>query len=146
MKLIECGADVNRADLLGHTAVFYACNSAELRNVILMLVHNGAQLAHRDQDGNTIMHQAAQTVPEMLRFLIDLEESLARCANVHGQTPFHLLCLCPPNQGTDAIHVLIDPAFSLDVNQQDENGDTVLHLLCRSVLQHSMQSCNQLIA
>jgi ankyrin repeat protein len=59
MKLIECGADVNKADLLGHTAVFYACNSSELRNVILLLVHHGAALALCDLEGNTIMHQVS---------------------------------------------------------------------------------------
>ena len=57
MKLIEFGANVNYPDLLGHTPLFYACNATELRNVILLLIHNGAKIGLKDHDGNTILHQ-----------------------------------------------------------------------------------------
>ncbi len=77
--------------------------------------------------------KAAQTNPEIFRFLVDLEESLARSQNIRGQTPFHLLATCAPQAGADAIRVLVDPALGLDVNVQDVNGDSVLHCLCRSV-------------
>ena len=47
---------MNYPNRLGHTPIFFACNSPELHNVVLMLAKAGAKVTHQDNDGNTILH------------------------------------------------------------------------------------------
>ncbi len=60
MTLVTHRADLNYPDLAGHTPIFYACNATELRNVLLLLVKNGAKIGVKDHEGNTIMHQVSE--------------------------------------------------------------------------------------
>eukprot|EP00300_Choanocystis_sp_HF-7_P017904 c19869_g2_i5.p1 GENE.c19869_g2_i5~~c19869_g2_i5.p1 ORF type:complete len:299 (+),score=64.60 c19869_g2_i5:972-1868(+) len=131
-KLVERGADLNFQNRLGHTPVFFACNSPELHNVVLQLARSGADLCHRDNEGNTILHSVAQGNPELVRFLIDLEDALATAVNMSGQTAWHLLGVCPPSRGSDAVQLLCEGSLQLSVDVQDFAGDTVLHALCRA--------------
>ena len=70
-----------------------------------------------------------------MRFLVDLEDSLAASLNHLGQTAWHLLAVCPPGRGSDAIQLLCEAGSAGQVvgvvDAQDHSGDTVLHCLCR---------------
>ena len=68
--LMECGADINRSNLLGTTALFIACRKGNF-NMVRYLIENGADIHCCNHDGVTCL-MASLISPDICKFLISL--------------------------------------------------------------------------
>jgi ankyrin repeat protein len=86
--LIDRGADTNRANINGYTAVYVA---AQLNNLQCMslLIHNGAYVNKADIDGCTPLYAAAEFNSHQCVSLLLLNGADADRATDDGSTPLH---------------------------------------------------------
>jgi ankyrin repeat protein len=111
------------------------------------LHRRGASVEAIDQQGNTLLHEtAAAAMPrtprpkELLRGLdalakLGLFHRLASRTNFLGQSPLHLAAAAAPDQkdiddvaATLFFDMLLSQEPGFDINLQDRNGETALHL------------------
>ena len=80
-----------------------------------------------DEDGNNLLHNAcAEGKSEMVQLLIENGADVLR-PNRRGNAPIHIAC---KNFRLDILRILLN-CNHCDPNQQDEDGDTALHIVCR---------------
>ncbi|OAL19334.1 hypothetical protein AYO22_09878 [Fonsecaea multimorphosa] len=63
--LLDCGADVNAADVFGSTGLHYATNNQNY-DIIRLLVENGADLLLKDRQGRTSLDAAERTNNQLI--------------------------------------------------------------------------------
>ncbi|MEX0849191.1 MAG: ankyrin repeat domain-containing protein [Candidatus Dependentiae bacterium] len=146
--LLECGADVNKQDHFGNTALHIA---AERNHIVYArkLLEAGANVLLANKDGNTPLHLAVEKgcvdfVKQLLEFKADIT-----IINNKGLTP---LDMALKSKNKDMISVLKDHAKceAADASGSsmkkkegfsvvDENGNTDLHLAMARINKYAIE-------
>ena len=129
--LIEAGADLDARDGFGNTPLLVATYGRDTKKVIVeALLDAGADVnaaGHINGDTrNTALHLAIEpTKLELLQLLLANGAVANSRNNTHGSTPMHLATWL--GSGIETYKLLL--YSGVDVNAQDLDGNTVLHLL-----------------
>ncbi|XP_048251419.1 serine/threonine-protein phosphatase 6 regulatory ankyrin repeat subunit B-like [Haliotis rufescens] len=146
--LIRHGADVNKVDAGGKTALHSACEDHRDFHVIELLVRNGTDVNAVDADGNTALHILCKdkiNVNDELSILVKSGADLYRqnrkgCIAYCVQNSHHLpndvrvhyteLMMAIQKGDFPAVHDLLEQG--VPINTTDRFGRTALHYLCLS--------------
>jgi ankyrin repeat protein len=126
--LLDHGASPNLPDLFGNTPIFhvYFSKNPELAKKIAgLLIASGANLAHKNMDGDTLLHRHFNLSPEdNFKFIEFLLESGAPVneRDKNGQTPLHLVIINKIKFKKDFILLLIK--YGADQKAKDSEGFT----------------------
>jgi ankyrin repeat protein len=150
--LIENGADLQVEDVKGNTALHVACGKGSVELVQLLIdakmdvnaqnnaggtplmwvkkglvarlvIERGADLANKDDDGDTALHLAcAKGAVEVVQILVDAKGDLNAQDN-KGRTP-----LMDSVEILEVAKLLIENGADLEV--KDNKGNTALHIAC----------------
>ncbi|XP_022111472.1 serine/threonine-protein phosphatase 6 regulatory ankyrin repeat subunit B-like isoform X2 [Acanthaster planci] len=136
-KQEHCLKDLKNAK--GHTALHlavikrhYECAKA--------LVDNGVDVNSTDDDGNTCLHLVMRKVLTSIEEMLDAtnkdkEECSKDLKNVDGQTALHL---ATSKKNYACVKALVDSGA--DVNAQDKDGETSLHLAMKTEMSEQAAS------
>ena len=139
--LRHTNCDSNQRNAEGNTALHIVCRKRTDREVQFLQVltstpgidptlvnHEGiAPFEVVDSDGNTLLHIAcAKGNSTMVEFLVRNGADVSK-SNRHGDAPIHITCKCCQLNSLKAIlgSKICNP------NQQNDCGDTALHIVCR---------------
>jgi len=91
LLLIEFGCDPNIEDQTGHTPLFL-CAQWDYLSVAKALIANGANFAHKNTIGNTVLHQSAfspgaKCMEFFIKLAQDVDPNLLNERNKYGKTP-----------------------------------------------------------
>ena len=134
----HCNPNLQNAN--GDTALHIVCRmtlnlETKLQCLKLLLstpginleVLNNENFTPTDKDGNTLLHDAcAEGKSELLQLLIENGADVLR-PDTHGNAPIHIACV---NFRLETLKILLN-CKHCDPNQQNEDGDTALHIVCR---------------
>lgn len=90
-ELIIRGVNIDAVDDNGNTPLYYACQQS--LEMVDMLIYNGANVHHINNDGCNMIHSTLCIIPvdlEILSYLIKLKVDSNR-KNSLGQTPLYLI-------------------------------------------------------
>lgn len=112
------------------TALHYAINLGN-REVVKILLNKGANPNIQDAYGNTALHYSASE--ENFEFFNEIIKSSQykinyNLWNIDSKLPLHLVINFPIDISYDFIKLMLPLT---NVNIQDNNGDTCLHLMCK---------------
>jgi ankyrin repeat protein len=99
-------------------------------NIIIEMLNNGALLNYQDIYGNNILHHCLfENKLDMYLFLKNYKNNkiIDNQINIKGCTPLHLLLEKFNNSDIDLNNIIINT----NINLQDNNGNTCMHLLCK---------------
>ncbi|WP_341815515.1 ankyrin repeat domain-containing protein [Wolbachia endosymbiont (group B) of Idaea biselata] len=136
--LLKKGADVNKKDSYGPTALHLAAKNGHT-NIVEILVEKGADVNVRDHHANTVLYLATNNGHEGI-----VEILLEKGANVNGKSSFGVvpLHLAAKNGNENVVNALITEGAN--VNEKNMNGLTALHLAassgCESVVKVLLQA------
>lgn len=107
-------------------AIDFALRSKN-QSCLVELVKLGVKLDETDSDGNTVLHRQCEdqnlfNIQKLLMSKVDVN-----IVNRNGLTP---LAIALKNKSMDIVSILIQFGARLDI--QDSNGDTSVHILCKS--------------
>jgi len=122
--LIDSGADINKKDSkYGETAIMWAMRNKKFgKEVVELLIKNGANLYERSSDGGTVlMYAVLYEQIEIIKLLINIGVDLNE-KDYYGSTA--LMKAVHNNRYIDIVELLIKKGA--DVNQKDNNGMTAL--------------------
>ncbi|CAD0110851.1 unnamed protein product [Aureobasidium uvarum] len=93
--LLDSGADVNRTDEKGESAIFHAMTLRYSLQMTSILVEYGADLDVKDQYGQGLLHRIVKGMDNIhdlryLDFLIEHAPTLINSQDDRGRTPLHL--------------------------------------------------------
>ena len=92
--LISNGTELNDADIDGHT-VFTLAVTKGLKNVVIILLENGADINYRNsKDGNTPLHYAAMTNNVEIMCALLSRKPILCIRNKNEQTPMEVAATC----------------------------------------------------
>ena len=95
-----------------------------------------------DKDGNTLLHNAcAEGKSQMVQLLIENGADVLR-PDRHGNAPTHIACM---NFRLDILRILLT-CKHCDPNQQNEDGDTALHIVCRMKIGNELEYLKLLLS
>lgn len=125
--LINMGANVNAQNNLRNTPLHNAIYRGNLRNLqrLMLASQKGEQILNMDlknNQGQTALFTASSclTSPEIISEILN-DSALT---NEHGQNPLHIVAQI--NRGDELIAILVEKG--VDVNQEDADGNTPIHL------------------
>jgi ankyrin repeat protein len=104
-------------------------------NIIIEMLNNGALLSYQDIYGNNILHHCLiENKLDMFIFLKNYKNNkiIDNQINIKGNTPLHILL-----ENFNNIDIDIDLnniIMNTNINLQDYNGNTCMHLLCKKNL------------
>ena len=117
--------DVNKKGENGKTPTHHIIRSRSDIKYLEIIIEKGADLTLKDDEGNNAIHQCymnkyhcSKMIDVLVKFKQDIE-----VLNSQGQNILHL---CSKYENPKAIDKLIELGFN--INQQDYNGNTPLHL------------------
>ena len=111
----------------GDTPLHVACKLKNTAAVQLLGEKERCDLNTYDKKGDTALHIAIQMgKSKMLEILVKNGADILR-PDRHGNAPIHIACL---NFRLDILRNLL----SGNPNQQNEDGDTALHIVCRMII------------
>ena len=99
-------------------------------NIIIEMLNNGALLNYQDIYGNNILHHCLfENKLDMFLFLKNYKNNkiIDNQINIKGYTPLHLLLEKFNNTDIDLNNIIMNT----NINLQDINGNTCMHLLCK---------------
>lgn len=99
-------------------------------NIIIEMLNNGALLNYQDIYGNNILHHCLfENKLDMYLFLKNYKNNkiIDNQINIKGSTPLHLLLEKFNNTDIDLNNIIMNT----NINLQDNNGNTCMHLLCK---------------
>jgi len=102
-------------------------------NIIIEMLNNGALLSNQDIYGNNILHHCLiENKLDMFLFLKNYKnnKTIDNQINIKGCTPLHILLEKFNNIDIDLNNIIINT----NINLQDNNGNTCMHLLCKNNL------------
>lgn len=125
-ELIQKGANVNAVDTDGRSMLECAVWK-EKHSAFEALLNAGADTAHRDKDGNTVLHYAGESENPVY-----VTELLARHLDPNVETPGHRtpLMLTILSRNVTGMRALIAAGANLEV--AESNGDTALIIAAES--------------
>ena len=95
-----------------------------------------------DKDGNTLLHNAcAEGKSQMVQLLIENGADVLR-PDRRGNAPIHIACL---NFRLDILRILLS-CKHCNPNQQNEDGDTALHIVCRMRIGNELEYLKLLLS
>lgn len=119
-QLISAGANVNRKESNGKTALFAAVENSNLE-MIELLLNSGAKVNVRSKEKETALMQIDDDAPpELIRLLVRYGADVNRVSN-DGDT---VLIRVARYENTELLRALIDAGADLDVQNQD--GESAL--------------------
>ena len=127
--LRDMTVNVNSKDSSGETVLHTVCKSGNNKIfTLLRMLSKGIDMTATDEDGNTPLHLACKTGS-----LEICEEILKKGCNINtkntlGDAPLFIACrYCH----FDILQLLINEP-EIKINERNNNGETILHILCRS--------------
>ncbi|GJQ68322.1 hypothetical protein Trydic_g16917 [Trypoxylus dichotomus] len=123
-NLLECEYMLQYLDIAdcnaGMTPLLVAISHKNLQSVEVLVKRNCSRY-HKDLQGNTVFHHAANTTPDIISLLAkDVTSSIMNCCNKFGYTPIHLVYL---SENYDCLTALLiagcDPNVSVDSKIKD---------------------------
>lgn len=114
------------------TPLMYLLDTKYL-NIIIEMLNNGALLSYQDIYGNNILHHCLfENKLDMFLFLKNYKNNkiIDNQINIKGCTPLHILLENFNNIDIDLSNIIINT----NINLQDNNGNTCMHLLCKTNL------------
>src|SRR3990167_5578406 len=132
--LLHHGADINKADKEGRTALFYTIFHNQ-QDCFDLLAERWANLLHKDINGMNILHMTANfgritITDKIVGKYKEISELIAE-TDCHGYTALHYAVTC---KYEDITEKLIVQQSSIDedyLNKKDNRGMTVLHYVCQ---------------
>ena len=95
-----------------------------------------------DKDGNSVLHIACiEGKSEMVQLLIENGADVLR-PDRHGNAPIHIACM---NFRLDILRILLNSKHC-DPNQQNGDGDTALHIVCRMKIGNELEYLKLLLS
>eukprot|EP00775_Hariotina_reticulata_P013263 gene13263-13393_t len=130
--LVDLTQAVSAANDAGKTPLMLACSlSAGGEELVDYLLKAGADPTAADLALNTALHHAATSGnPALVCLLLAAGRSSQTMVNCKGRTPLHLAAV----YGHQQVVELLTEQKQQDVVAQDEDGSTVLHMVCKSTM------------
>ncbi|XP_065346539.1 uncharacterized protein LOC135943802 [Cloeon dipterum] len=130
--LIEKGAKVNLTDNKKRTALHHAFKNNKVTEVVQKLIENGADVNSQDEEGFTALHLAVRSKenPEIVKILLEKGAEVNLTDNKKRSVLHHAFEHLGLMVDTEGIQKLLE--YGVDVDLQDEEGFTALHLAARS--------------
>ena len=130
--LLENGADVQAVDSNGDAPIHIACNGLRLDCLKAILQSKGCDPNQKNADGDTALHIVCRMVNIDTVHFCKIEILLENGADVqavdsNGDAPIHIAC---NGLRLDYLKAL-SQSKGCDPNQQNADGDTALHIVCR---------------
>lgn len=124
--------DLNRRTSDGYTPLLLAAKSFH-EDIVHRLIESGAEIKVCDAHGNTLLHYFCQIGwLELLKLLVNNECDL-NAKNIYGRTPMMEAAwgymFDSSSVAVESVEYLI--GCEADLNVRDEDGNTLLHLVCR---------------
>ncbi|POO00349.1 Transmembrane protein [Trema orientale] len=142
-KLLEkCGSEILEiADNFGWMPLHYAAHLGNVNAVKLFLKTNGLLGYIKDSEGMSALHMAAKNgQSRVVKELIEERPDVCELVNNNGQTALHVAV---DNGWRNVVETLLKmEAFSDLINEQDDQGNTSLHLAAI----HGLFACIELLA
>jgi ankyrin repeat protein len=123
--LLEAGADFNISSKKIQTPLYIACKNGHT-NIIKLLIQKGAHLNTQSDDGSTALHVAC--VLQRIEVIVELLAAKAdvQLLDKNGKYPMLMVL----EKGNPKVVNLFLEVVKNDINQQDHNGRTPLHIAC----------------
>ncbi|MBI4648197.1 MAG: ankyrin repeat domain-containing protein [Bacteroidia bacterium] len=123
-ELIDNGANVNKIDRLGNTALTIAVYHNHI-DILKMLVEYGANVDGQDRHGNTpLIIAAINGFYEISKYLLE-QGAYIDYQDFYGQTPLMQACVDPENRNKlMLVELLVSSGAS--INEKDKAGRTAL--------------------
>lgn len=132
--LVNKKININAQDEHDFIPLYYAIESGNSK-IAIYLINKGADLNLQDYIGNTILHYAIiDDNYDVIKSVINTQNLNVNLYNLDLQLPIHLLLEKKSNlldQYDDIIGLLLQKS---NLNFQDKNGNTPLHLVCKNSL------------
>ena len=143
LYLLRTGANISETYTLNLSILEMACSHDHVHTVILLLLY-GADVNHVDfVGGNAVMRTVAENGPNSPEILTRLIQNGAILTNKNtkNNTVFHVLILSSIESKNKSIKLLLDILLNqtLDINAQNNSGDTPLMCLLESIYLNDIQ-------
>ena len=133
------GIDINKRDESGNTPLIYACMKNS-REIVKMLLENGADAALENQRSRAPIHFAAEIGNyEIVSMLVGAGADV-NCADRDGVTP---LMLMAQNGKTDAALKFIENHKDVDIQLKDHNNNTAEDYASHAGLRELVKALSQ---
>lgn len=132
------GVDVDKRDEYGNTPLIYACMKGS-RDVVKLLLDNGADAGLGNQSNRTPMHFAAETGNFQILSLLTDAGADVNCTDNNGMTP--LMLLAKNGRTAAAMKLLQNP--DVDISIKDNHSRMAIDYATSSGLRELVEALSQ---
>ena len=129
-ELLKYGAKINHLDENGYSPLNDMCGKSQNVNAISLMIQYGADVNFKNQDGESPLHTAAyMTNVEVMEILLK-HGADSRYLDSERKSPLHLLSKNDENYSIEIVlkAILLLSEYGIDINAQDIDGKTSLHM------------------